>query len=119
MWGTIMVQMKAGRELEKWLDEVKGRLEKATPGPWESNEDPTWGQGLWGPLHADTLETSMHLICKTDADLIAAAPTDLKRAVRIIEHLQYALKTVERVDTISKGDYANKIAAMSDEELWK
>jgi len=106
-------------DLEKWLDSVKQRLGKATPGPWYHPVDDVVVAGA---------VTQMEIIAQcdgggTDGDpvFIAHAPTDLKKAVMIIEYLSRGcgskVGTMEDYKQWESG--MDKIAAMSDEEIWQ
>jgi len=117
-------------ELEKWLSGLKGRLDKATPGPWingySDGSGKVWSEGgatiskkiNW---HRDEdivkgglsgCETAYGVMEGVDAELIAHAPTDLKKAVRMLEILNKNIHPIT-------GAMLDKIAAMTDEEIWK
>ena len=77
------------------IDEIRDRLDKATPGPWEATYEPSdrW-TSITGQAHDDggrwllcpevaTCEGEGH----TDADLIANAPADLAWLLGEVERL--------------------------------
>lgn len=69
------------------LDEIRARLEAATPGPWEAYHarfPNAYGEGFWrvdGP-HERGYEGGFE---RADADLIAHAPEDLRLLLAVAE----------------------------------
>ena len=64
------------------LDAIRARLEAATPGPWERNDQHTKQRGIAGPLG----------LCATawedgDAEFIAHAPGDVAWLLARVEEL--------------------------------
>jgi len=106
--------------LDNWLTAVKSRLDKCTPGPWEPKHGPKWSRiirrfpdgsetGLASKGENDALLRAK----KNDINLIAAAPTDLKKALRIIE--LYKARDEGAMPFIS----ADEIAAMTEDQIWR
>ncbi len=131
----------ADTPLQTWLAEVKERLAKATPGPWingrsdgsrkassdagatiskkincHSDEDIVAGGMNFDEMAAGVLEA-------VDAEFIAHSPTDLTKAVRIIEELilqdtRY-MECSHDIGSVEEARYeAGKIAAMTEEQVW-
>ena len=78
-------------------DEIRERIDKATPGPWQ-----VWDDGDVGTAYPVTTRTrdgriieleSKHIANsdRSDADLIANAPTDLAWCIAYIEELERVL----------------------------
>ena len=93
--------------LPSWLAEVKARLVKATAGPW-------FGRFMDGHclcVHSDATKDDVIAvrICRThdaclvisteNLDLIAHAPTDLSRAVALVEAAQRVVEKAEEVQS--------------------
>lgn len=75
----------------KRLQEIKDRLEKATPGPWKIEETNVG----WGLLARNDVEGEFGLLTyqdgfdgKEDAEFCAAAPTDIADLVAEVEALR-------------------------------
>jgi hypothetical protein len=64
----------------KQLEEIKGRLQAATPGPWKMDE---------GSYHVFRGEDMIcaDLYTEPDAEFIANAPTDIERLVAAVEEI--------------------------------
>ncbi len=118
--------------LEKWMGEVEGRLSKATPGPWlpclgsgniectaihfEGNNEHPNGLMVCDFVPDYMLKTAF----KKDLEfkpynmlLIENAPTDLKKALMIIEQFCQIYNP-----RMHGKNIVHKIAAMTDEEVW-
>lgn len=107
-------------ELEKWLLDVTSRLDAASPGRWVYLKAiPTnylnmkTGKGEPAPHSLVFVKEESQLIMPGVSldriKFIAHAPTDLKKAVMIIQSLGFKADTKE----------VSEIAGMSDEEIWK
>ena len=71
-------------------DEIRARLEAATPGPWERNNQHTKQRGIAGPLG----------LCATawedgDAEFIAHAPDDVTWLLSRVEELSDRILLME------------------------
>lgn len=90
--------------LTDWLAKVRGRIEKATPGPWAKHKRfrakywqvlhphmssiaPPWAS----PSRATFGKTATATFDECDAEFIAHSRTDLEKAVRVIEVLLNAV----------------------------
>lgn len=79
------------------VEEIRGRLEAATPGQWKSEDDPL--QGAWSvrrdgfyvcQTRTETGIGGTSDIGKPDADFIANAPADISWLLAEVERLQSA-----------------------------
>lgn len=63
------------------IEEIRGRLEAATPGPWEQGHgvSPHVAKRDWVEV------TNQATICPTDAEFIAHAPEDMRRLLNAVE----------------------------------
>ena len=77
------------------IDEIRERLDKATPGPWEVDTDGSGGHGVFSD------DEHMNPVClyakSEDIDLIANAPADLAWCLRKIERLSTKLAMVSLI----------------------
>lgn len=91
--------------LTKALGEIKERLEKSTPGPWKYEVSPYCydGQvifqdkGTIGPLVVASHKQHAH----GNGPLIAHAPSDIARLLRIVEIQQKALEFYARQEHLT------------------
>ncbi len=92
----------------KSLDEIKGRLAKATPGPWYvrgglTDEESGRPGGIPPEVIATDLDGYESLVCAPDnrpledAELIAHAPTDLSKLIQALEVANAALADFSNV----------------------
>jgi hypothetical protein len=108
---------------DTFLKELKQRLERATPGPWSLNQEEGWPVAFaTGESAIDGKKYHVHTMpmsgseltgdAKTDAELIAHAPTDLKRLISMVELLIEEIKLDKRnapliladLDAIAAGE---------------
>lgn len=95
--------------LTEYLTQVKSRLEKATPGPWHTLQHPWFGSNDLGIIagdpdphkgffladlntfddHPDIEETENRQ--SSNAKLIASAPTDLAKLIKVVEVMRKCL----------------------------
>lgn len=80
--------------ITQWLAEVRARLEAATPGPWLST------LCLFEGAAIDRNKA------RENAELIAHAPTDLARALAVIEVLREALIRANEYSANIKDDHS-------------
>lgn len=88
-------------DLEKLLAEIRERLAKATPGPWRASPTRAMGE-VWAQFYAgdkpllqmrtDFMDTPD---ISPDETLIAYAPTDLERLLRIVDVQREALMSLK------------------------
>jgi len=70
-----------------WIEEIRERLEAATDGPWEARDRgsprPVWTHN---GRHVNRVVATLNpdLEVKANADLIAHAPTDLRRLLEVV-----------------------------------
>lgn len=77
----------------KYLDQIKKRLEAATPGPWHIGHVSQVGDGEESAdIDGPNGEEIAHVFQRADQSLIASAPTDIYKLIRIVEVQQEALK---------------------------
>lgn len=104
--------------VRKWLDEVKERCEKATPGPWkhfvtESFSANVVGDG-WVVARCETFSTGQEL---ADAKFIAHARGDIPRLLAIVERLgEYAR---HKPDCVVCGDSLCELCSCGFDHVWK
>ena len=80
--------------LTTWLQTVRERLAKATPGPWAIvHEVPDEISGIYaGKERIIETDSGFYPPRLADADLIAHSPTDLTRALDLLEAAQAVVK---------------------------
>lgn len=115
---------------EQFLAEVKERLEKATPGKWESRciqkqiypghwalygggTDAVFIDDPWDWTQKDRPEIKQ--VC-ADADLIANAPTDLARLVKMVEMLHEYMAMIASAEVLGqvKSELAQEALILCD-----
>lgn len=82
--------------LASWLQAVRERLAKATPGLWEVNDQDV--TGVWRIKYPGEVYPSFvggFYKGRADAELAANAPTDLTYACQVIEVAQGLVKLIE------------------------
>jgi hypothetical protein len=121
-------------KLTTYLSQVKERLEKATPGPWyplhnHGREifypDQVFGEcgiGKAGETEAfigqayRTNETQNEKLA-ANLRLIASAPTDIARLVRICEVMRETLDNIASDNYFEFGDYGYQLVILAQETL--
>ena len=104
------------------LDDIKGRLAAATPGPWEWDEEGFMGCGQVYTMHPDVLGGNIAAPSgdlyprsgyspKDDMQFIAAAPVDVARLTRAVEE---ALSWAEKFENNQSSDIAKRQGAQFD-----
>lgn len=90
-------------ELDKYLKEVRARVEAATPGPW----DIKYHRGGQNVFRLDNQMTAREFVesCDHNLALIASAPTDLTKLVRICEVLREGLSWYAGHDPEKESEY--------------
>lgn len=89
-----------------WLEELRARCEAATPGPWETDDE---DNGIAGPngglvafvhpyANTHTVIASGEEWSHADAAFIAAARTDLPRALAVIEKADAVFEAMDDVE---------------------
>jgi hypothetical protein len=80
-------------------DEIRARLEAATPGPWEASPAPDYpdpGIGFaWDVMRGREVVAGAPMV-GTDADLIANAPADLAYLLGEVERMRAALYKISQ-----------------------
>lgn len=84
------------------ISEIKARLDKATPGPWEKRYNCLYGWEIWQPRKpntdhlvaaiATTRDESLQPLVDGDADLIAHTPDDLRWLIDEVERKDARIK---------------------------
>lgn len=86
------------------IDEIRERLDKATPGPWEADGSSIaqhWSRpGPWEEVVSTEVDcmaycyggSAQGVIHESDADLIANAPADLAWCIEYIDELERVLR---------------------------
>ena len=97
-------------ELQPYLEEIKTRLESATPGPWKKTDYNL----VTGPYSLKITTNSVKWYGETNPELIANAPTDLKILVEMVELLTTGISEIEAskhrfIEVMDEG--VNKIIA--------
>lgn len=80
-------------------EEIRKRLEKATPGPWSCERDDAEHGDIYYAIHGSKYEfiTNVHEISnKANADFIAHAPTDIAALLSDNATLRSRLESIER-----------------------
>jgi hypothetical protein len=98
----------------KILDEIRGRFEAATPGPWRWDEEygdaNDTGLALTNDAGAEIIGAYNHHCCSfrddpsvkdTDAEFIAHAPADMAALLRAVDAVQHVAKYL---DGLADGD---------------
>jgi hypothetical protein len=88
--------------VDKFIDEVTKRLEKSSPRPWRIvryEKDDWYTAGIECPEYFDSNGNDTNDVChgiehQGNSELIASAPTDLAKAIGIIEAQRIALENV-------------------------
>lgn len=109
--------------LPAFLNSVWARLDAATPGPWVHApggivQSKTAGRIIFWDDRPNVGDT--HELIRLDYSFIANAPTDLAKALEVIEVLSEALELIERAyathgERMAHQDYAAKALAKADE----
>jgi hypothetical protein len=90
------------------LDEIRGRLSAATPGPWEASRYAVYETRS---AHGDVVaEAGMHV---SDAEFIANAPTDVARLLNAVQAVLDLASKAPRF-TVFGGESASGIVAADD-----
>ena len=80
-------------DLSAWLKQVKARLSRATPGPWEVRRGDSTTENLVADVRGLTIYGPYKSVsCGDDAALITHAPDDLAHAVAVIEAAQAVIQ---------------------------
>lgn len=88
--------------IESYLQQIKDRLAKSTPGPWRWGNGPSfveWTLGddsviESGEVYGPSKHRAAGCLKLKDAMLIAHAPTDLSRLLEIVEIYREALERI-------------------------
>jgi len=103
---------------EEMLAEIRGRVEKATPGPWETRIDDGWPIGSFatgnsgedgkdytvqcvGNRASDLCDSGSTLDAKDDAKFIAHSREDLPYLLALVEELQNKLKIAHDIGEVN------------------
>lgn len=94
-----------------WLDEIKARLEAATPGPWQAMTEITYPVGhtplvcrAVGPRYFEHPGKLHEVWAKADSKLIASAPTDIKN---LLEAIRVKNRCLSALKSAYENDYPN------------
>jgi hypothetical protein len=109
-----------GGDRVNWLQEIKERLEKATPGPWFVSEDGFSRKGEKTPtVYAADNELRYIAKCNdglninptpnlSNAEFIAHAPEDIRRLLEEVERLKEAIGEID--DIVRDKSYSDSEA---------
>lgn len=107
--------------MKQQLDQIRARLNAASPGPWEVNGDHFYvcsvgnsnidGKDYDVCMNGYAARDGANSDAKTDADFIAHAPTDIARLLKAIERLR------EQRDANYDGPLPDQAAERADQEI--